>query len=78
MAEDPKFKHLEQITMAYEALKGECPQCRSQIQPDWQFCAHCAMRLATACPGCGVPLPPAGATHCGSCGIELPTPPDAA
>lgn len=72
MADDPKPEQVERIALAFEALQGECPACRAQIQPDWQFCAHCSVRLATVCPGCRVPLPPAGATHCGHCGIELP------
>ncbi len=77
MAEDPDNQQPERIALAYEALRGECPACRAQIKPDWQFCAHCATRLATRCPGCGVPLPPAGSTRCGHCGIELPAPPAA-
>ncbi len=52
-------------------LRLECAHCRREVQPDWQFCAHCDARLATACPNCGVPLPPAGATHCGHCGMIL-------
>ena len=37
----------------------ECLDCRREIEPHWQFCAHCGIRLATHCPGCGNPLPPA-------------------
>jgi predicted amidophosphoribosyltransferase len=35
-------------------------------------CAHCGTRLATHCPGCGNPLPPAGAHACPRCGLALP------
>jgi predicted amidophosphoribosyltransferase len=66
-----KYEHLEQIAIAYRSLNGECSRCRNELQPDWQFCAHCEARLATECPGCGVPLPPAGASHCGHCGMVL-------
>jgi hypothetical protein len=30
------------------------------------------VRLATQCPGCGNPLPPAGALSCPSCGLAIP------
>ena len=57
--------------LAFRALGNECSACRTELQPDWQFCAHCEARLATACPACGVALPPAGANHCGHCGLIL-------
>ncbi|HYM14492.1 MAG TPA: zinc ribbon domain-containing protein [Dehalococcoidia bacterium] len=72
MPAEPDPQRLEEIVLSYRTLAGECGSCRAAFQPDWQFCAHCGVRLATACPACGVPLPPLGATHCGACGIELP------
>ena len=53
-------------------LHQECNTCRAEIEPDWHFCAHCGVRLATRCPGCGNPLPPAGAQSCPSCGLAIP------
>jgi predicted amidophosphoribosyltransferase len=53
-------------------LIQECDDCRREIEPHWQFCAHCGTRLATHCPGCGNPLPPAGAQACPRCGLALP------
>jgi hypothetical protein len=53
-------------------LAHECDICREEVEPHWQFCAHCGVRLATKCPGCGQPLPPAGATACPHCGLEIP------
>jgi predicted amidophosphoribosyltransferase len=64
--------------LAFRALGNECSACRKELQPDWQFCAHCEARLATACPACGVALPPAGADHCGHCGLILLKPVDKA
>jgi predicted amidophosphoribosyltransferase len=61
----------ERALLAYRALGGECSACREHLQPDWQFCAHCEARLATACPACGVALPPVGTNHCGHCGLIL-------
>lgn len=53
-------------------LAQECDACRQEVEPNWQFCAHCGVRLATQCPGCGQPLPPAGATACPNCGLVIP------
>jgi predicted amidophosphoribosyltransferase len=53
------------------ALVRACRECRRQLEPDWQFCAHCETRLSTCCSRCGVPLPPAGSLHCGHCGLTL-------
>jgi hypothetical protein len=50
----------------------ECRDCRHEIASHWQFCAHCGLRLATHCPGCGNPLPPLGAHACARCGLALP------
>jgi hypothetical protein len=55
-----------------QQLIQECRDCRREIEAHWQFCAHCGVRLATHCPGCGNPLPPAGAYACPACGLELP------
>jgi predicted amidophosphoribosyltransferase len=53
-------------------LAHECVACREEVEANWQFCAHCGVRLATKCPGCGNPLPPAGARACPHCGLEIP------
>ena len=57
----------------FHQLLQECFDCRREIAPHWQFCAHCGIRLATHCPGCGNPLPPAGAAACPRCGLSLPS-----
>ena len=54
------------------AFLHECTTCQQDIEPNWQFCAHCGTRLAITCPGCGAPLPPAGAHSCPACGLEIP------
>ena len=56
----------------FQQLIQECHDCRREIEPHWQFCAHCGIRLATHCPGCDNPLPPAGALACPHCGLALP------
>ncbi len=43
----------------FHQLIQECHECQREIEPHWQVCAHCGVRLATHCPGCGNPLPPA-------------------
>ena len=57
---------------SYQDFVRECYACQKEIEPDWQACAHCGTRLATECPGCGNPLPPAGAQMCPSCGLAMP------
>lgn len=57
---------------AFHALMQECYDCQQEVDPHWQFCAHCGTRLATRCPGCGNPLPPAGALTCFHCGLKIP------
>lgn len=57
---------------AWHDLLRECRDCQQEVDPHWQFCAHCGTRLATQCPGCGQPLPPAGALSCPSCGLAIP------
>ncbi|MGE3540662.1 MAG: zinc ribbon domain-containing protein [Candidatus Tectimicrobiota bacterium] len=66
---------LRQQHEAFHVLMQECLECRKDIEPHWQFCAHCGIRLATSCPGCGNPLPPAGAQTCPSCALPLPQTP---
>ena len=56
----------------FHQFMQECRDCRSEIEGHWQFCAHCGIRLATHCPGCGNPLPPLGAHACPRCGVALP------
>jgi hypothetical protein len=48
-----------------------CRACQRAIAPHGQCCAHGGVRLATHCPGCGNPLPPAGAPACPACGVAL-------
>jgi len=57
---------------AFHQFIQECRDCQQDIEPHWQFCAHCGIRLATQCPGCGNPLPPAGAHACPRCGLAIP------
>jgi rRNA maturation endonuclease Nob1 len=56
----------------FHQFMQECRDCRREIEVHWQFCAHCGIRLATHCPGCGNPLPPPGAHACPRCGVALP------
>ena len=56
----------------FQEFMQECRDCRREIEGHWQFCAHCGIRLATHCPGCGNPLPPLGAHACPRCGVALP------
>ena len=56
----------------FHQFMHECRDCRREIEGHWQFCAHCGIRLATHCPGCGNPLPPLGAHACPRCGVALP------
>lgn len=57
---------------AFHQLMRECYECQQEVDAHWQFCAHCGTRLATRCPGCGNPLPPAGANACFHCGLKIP------
>jgi len=66
-----EFNLLDQRT-AFLQLMEECSECQQELDPHWQFCAHCGTRLATRCPGCGNPLPPAGALTCFHCGLKIP------
>lgn len=56
----------------FQDFMDECSACQEEVDPHWQYCAHCGTRLATTCPGCGNPLPPAGAYSCPSCGLKIP------
>jgi rRNA maturation endonuclease Nob1 len=56
----------------FHQFMHECQACQHEIAPHWQVCAHCGVRLATHCPGCGNPLPPAGAQACPRCGVAVP------
>ena len=62
---------LDQRRQLHEFL-AECTACQEEIDTHWQYCAHCGTRLAIKCPGCGAPLPPAGAHSCPSCGLVIP------
>ena len=57
---------------AFHQFIHECQECQRELAPHWQVCAHCGVRLATHCPGCGNPLPPAGAHACPRCGVAVP------
>lgn len=56
----------------FHQFMSECSDCQEEVDPHWQYCAHCGTRLATKCPGCGNPLPPAGAPSCLNCGLAIP------
>ena len=62
---------LKQLAALHDLMR-ECQDCQTEVDPHWQFCAHCGTRLATQCPGCGNPLPPAGARTCPHCGLAIP------
>jgi len=66
----PLVERIEQ----FARFMKECKECQREVSPNWQFCAHCGARRSTACPGCGQPLPPAGAPSCPSCGLTIPQP----
>jgi hypothetical protein len=68
---DEELGPLQQIE-TFHRFMHECRECQKEIAPHWQFCAHCGTRLATQCPGCGTPLPPAGAPACPHCGLAIP------
>lgn len=51
-------------------LERQCHGCG--VGGHWQLCANCELRLSTACPQCGHPLPPVGSRRCGHCGLHLP------
>jgi Double zinc ribbon len=63
---------LRKLQEEFHQFLHECQACQRDIAPHWQVCAHCGARLATHCPGCGNPLPPAGAQVCARCGVALP------
>lgn len=54
-----------------DKLKRECDRCRANIDAHGQLCAKCELRVAAACPGCDMSLPPADCRHCGHCGRVL-------
>lgn len=62
----------QQRIEAFHQFMQECGDCQKEVAIDWHFCAHCGTRLEIPCPGCGVPLPPAGAKACASCGLAIP------
>ena len=63
---------LLKLREAFHQCMHECRACRREIAGHWQCCAHCGIRLATHCPGCGNPLPPLGAQACPRCGVAVP------
>jgi predicted amidophosphoribosyltransferase len=71
-SEQPSDKAPLRQLEAWHELLRECRECQQEVDLHWQFCAHCGTRLATKCPGCGNPLPPAGARSCPSCGLAIP------
>jgi predicted amidophosphoribosyltransferase len=68
----PTEKELLRRLELVERFMVECETCQSENPRHWQYCSECGTRLATACPGCGCPLPPLGARYCPHCGLELP------
>jgi hypothetical protein len=63
---------IRKLQVEFHQFIHECQACQREIAPHWQVCAHCGVRLATHCPGCGNPLPPAGAQACPRCGVAVP------
>jgi len=68
----PLVERIEQ----FHRFMRECHSCQLDVEPHWQFCAHCGVRRSTECPRCGTPLPPSGAQSCPQCGLEIPQPND--
>jgi len=68
----PTEKELLRRLELLERFMVECETCQTENPRHWQYCSECGTRLATACPGCGCPLPPVGARYCPHCGMELP------
>ena len=58
---------------AFRLFIRQCGACQAEVPQTWQYCAHCGLRLATQCPGCGNPLPPKGARFCPHCGLAIPS-----
>ncbi len=63
---------LLQQRQQFQEFIAECSACQEEVDPHWQYCAYCGTRMATECPGCGTPLPPAGAHSCLNCGLAIP------
>jgi len=68
----PTEKEFLERLEVLERFMVECQACQTENPQHWQYCAVCGTRLATACPVCGCPLPPLGASYCPHCGMELP------
>ena len=68
----PTEKELLRRLELVERFMVECQTCQTENPRHWQYCSECGTRLATACPGCGCPLPPVGARYCPHCGMQLP------
>jgi predicted amidophosphoribosyltransferase len=68
----PTEKELLRRLELVERFLVECQECQAENPQHWQYCSECGARLATACPGCGCPLPPVGARYCPHCGMKLP------
>ncbi len=72
----PHARRLAGAQTAHRVFTNWCKNvkhAKRKIETNWQFCAHCGVRLASECPGCGKPLPPAGAPSCLNCGLAIPT-----
>jgi hypothetical protein len=63
---------LVQWLAAFRQFVHACRECQHDLTPHWQLCTHCDIRLATSCPRCAGPLPPAGAYACPCCGCAMP------
>jgi serine/threonine-protein kinase len=58
------------------AANGRCPQCRSAVDPNDQFCMNCGVQLSRVirrCPRCAA-YPDANDKYCMFCGEVLTTP----
>lgn len=63
---------LPQLRGGLTEFTRRCQSCQTEVPADWQYCGGCADRLATPCPGCGRPAPPAGSRVCANCGWPVP------
>lgn len=59
------------IVASQQKTKTKCPQCKEQVDKDYNVCPHCGLHLRETCPQCkGVVSP--DWNICPQCGQQLP------
>ena len=53
-----------------QPLLGSCPNCRTTVKPDFNYCPQCHYQLKPVCPGCGKTSEP-GIQYCPYCGTSF-------